>query len=288
MRSAPEGAQDARSAPAAQGAQEGALPAHVRPVRPEPWDEPTAEPAPEPRPVGPEPAPAPVPPVDREASAGAAPEDEPDAQDAQREEDRDGEDLSGSSAGGGRGGRTTEDGDPRPSRGGRPAVMTARGRTRRYEPSEEDRRKVSTMVGVVGLTLDEIAVVMGVALSTLKEHYRDDIAAARANAVTSAAMRLFQIAMKDGHKDQFRSLKFWLQTRGRWSTTVNVNVTDTSTADADAAMLADLRKLPIEQLRVLEQIAGTLDEQASVAAERSRAAVSDAVEGRSGWSPSRN
>lgn len=166
--------------------------------------------------------------------------------------------------------------------------MTRRGSTRAYEPSDEDRRKVEAMIGAVHLTLEEVAVVMGVSLTTVKEHFREEIARARANMKSQAGLKLFQIAMKDGHRDQFRALKFWLQTRARYSTTVNVQVEGSVEHTVESPMLADLRHLPLEQLQQLESIAAALDEQAALATERGRAGASFEAQGRPEGDPSRN
>jgi len=132
---------------------------------------------------------------------------------------------------------------------------------RAYVPTPKDREYVRAMYGVVGLTIEQIAAVMRVTERTIRNHYRDDLSGARAAAAAQVAGALFKTATsKPGTPGQVDAAKFWLQTRARWSTT-NILEIRAEVASGISPVLADLRLLPTENLRALEEIAGILDVQ---------------------------
>ena len=81
--------------------------------------------------------------------------------------------------------------------------------------TEQNAKMVEAMTAY-GVTQGDIAAVLGVSLSTIKTHYRDELDTAIAKANSKIAERLYKKAL-DGDTT---SMIFWLKTRARWSETV--------------------------------------------------------------------
>lgn len=78
-----------------------------------------------------------------------------------------------------------------------------------FEPTEENRRMVTAMVGY-GIPQLEIASIIGINRTTLAKYFRDEIDTATARANARVAERLFQKALEG----DTRASMFWLERRG--------------------------------------------------------------------------
>lgn len=81
--------------------------------------------------------------------------------------------------------------------------------------TEQNAKMVEAMTAY-GVTQGDIAAVLGVSLSTIKTHYRDELDTAIAKANSKIAERLYKKAL-DGDTT---SMIFWLKTRARWAETI--------------------------------------------------------------------
>lgn len=135
--------------------------------------------------------------------------------------------------------------------------MTALGAA--YIKTKERCDIVRALRGVAGLTVQEIANVVGVSKDTIERHHRADLAAAKPQAVRAVASALFATACDRKHKNHVNAAKFWLATQAKWTTT-NVIEVRAEVGGGMSPSLASLSKLPIDQLRSLEEILTTIDE----------------------------
>jgi hypothetical protein len=86
-----------------------------------------------------------------------------------------------------------------------------------HKPTEQQRKTVKAM-SAYGIPQHDIARVLGIHDDTLREHYRDELDRANAEACAKVAETLFRKATSDG-KDSVTAAIFWLKTRGRWKET---------------------------------------------------------------------
>ena len=84
----------------------------------------------------------------------------------------------------------------------------------KHEPTEKDRLAVETMAGH-GIPEIEIARVIGVAVSTLRKWYLDELETSHIKANSRVAQSLFDKAMGNG-SGAVTACIFWLKVRARW------------------------------------------------------------------------
>jgi DNA-binding transcriptional MocR family regulator len=89
-----------------------------------------------------------------------------------------------------------------------------------HKPTEETRRTVAMHV-TVGITQERIAKAMGIGLSTLQKHYREELDTAADKANEAVANALFHQATVE--KDT-TAMIFWMKTRARWRETQEIDI----------------------------------------------------------------
>lgn len=92
-----------------------------------------------------------------------------------------------------------------------------------HKPTEQQRKTVKAM-SAYGIPQHDIAKVLGIHDDTLREHYRDELDRANAEACAKVAENLFRKATGEG-KESVTAAIFWLKTRGRWKETSGVELT---------------------------------------------------------------
>jgi hypothetical protein len=86
-----------------------------------------------------------------------------------------------------------------------------------FVPTDQDRQKVERMVGF-GITQDQIAKIMGIAESTLKKYFADELANGVSRVNSAVAQNLFSIATSR-EPGSVAAAIFWMKTRGKWRET---------------------------------------------------------------------
>ncbi len=81
-----------------------------------------------------------------------------------------------------------------------------------HEPTEKTRAEVGALVSF-GNTQEEIASYLGIGISTLIEHYRDELDNSVIRANAKVAAKLFRKATEG---DDLSAMIFWLKTRAKW------------------------------------------------------------------------
>jgi hypothetical protein len=113
-----------------------------------------------------------------------------------------------------------------------------------HEPTDENRRLISTLCGI-GVPQKMIAAQIGIDEKTLKKYYDDDMSKGRAKATSQIAKRLYDIAMSDS-KEALTACIFWLKCRANWSTLdgpeVQVNVQNNSVIQSDDGEIKEFKK----------------------------------------------
>lgn len=99
------------------------------------------------------------------------------------------------------------DDQPRKKRGkvGRPAYM----------PTDRDRTQVRVMAGMLGLRYEEICLVLGITLPTLRKYFRRELELSRHEANAQVAASLFRQAT-DAKKPSTIAGIFWMKCRAGW------------------------------------------------------------------------
>ena len=82
---------------------------------------------------------------------------------------------------------------------------------------DKDRQKVERMVGF-GLTQEQIAKIMGIAESTLKKYFADELENGVSRVNSAVAQNLFSIATSRDPGSVAAAI-FWMKTRARWRET---------------------------------------------------------------------
>lgn len=83
-----------------------------------------------------------------------------------------------------------------------------------YLPTEDARAQVEAMAGY-GVPENDIARVLKIDRSTLRRHYRDELATAHIRANSAVAQSLFRKAIGDGPQSVTAAI-FWAKTRMGW------------------------------------------------------------------------
>lgn len=84
-----------------------------------------------------------------------------------------------------------------------------------HTPTEADRERVG-MLAAFGNTHDEIAMLLGVSLTTLKKHYKQELDTGRVAANEKVARCLFDEATSGRGRERVRAQEFWLKNRAGW------------------------------------------------------------------------
>lgn len=103
----------------------------------------------------------------------------------------------------------------------------------KHTPTEKTRKRVESMVAV-GIPQEEVAVVVGIDVKTLRKHYRQELDEAMIRANAAVAGKLYSTAMGGDVRAQI----FWCKTRLGWRETSRVEVEQKE----------DLSKLSTEEL----------------------------------------
>jgi hypothetical protein len=82
-----------------------------------------------------------------------------------------------------------------------------------HEPTEHQRGQAKSLAGF-GVTVKEIAALMGIDQETLTKYYQDDMDAGRATANARVSSRLFDRATKEGDTT---AMIWWTKARMKWS-----------------------------------------------------------------------
>lgn len=94
----------------------------------------------------------------------------------------------------------------------------ARGRVAAHKPTAQQREQAATMAGL-GLSHENIAVILGISVDTLTRHYEADLARGHAQAVAVVAQGLFAQARGGNLGAQI----FWLKARAGWRERVTID-----------------------------------------------------------------
>lgn len=94
---------------------------------------------------------------------------------------------------------------------------------RPHEPTDKDRKQVSLMAGI-GLTHDQIAMIIGISDETLRKYYSKELELSAAMMNAQVAQNLFSIATGKG-AGAVASAIFWMKTRGGWKEVERKEVT---------------------------------------------------------------
>jgi L-fucose isomerase-like protein len=96
-----------------------------------------------------------------------------------------------------------------------------------YKPDDKSRKQIMLMAGI-GLTHDQIAKVMDISDETLRRHYKQELATAKAMLNTQVAGNLYSIATSKDHKGAVTAAIFWLKTQAKWKETLDISNEDGS------------------------------------------------------------
>lgn len=106
-----------------------------------------------------------------------------------------------------------------------------------FEPTDAQRELVRTFGSL--LTNEQLALKLGISSDTLSLHMKDELAAARVDAVALVAGKLFQQAMKGDRTSQI----FFLKTKGGWTQRQQIEV------EGQASIKLNLGNLTDDQIR---------------------------------------
>lgn len=84
---------------------------------------------------------------------------------------------------------------------------------RAHQPTAESRKTVETLAAV-GVPQTEIANLQGIAIATLRRHYKEQLRNGATKANAKVAESLFRMAT--GAKPNVSAAIFWLKVRGKW------------------------------------------------------------------------
>lgn len=162
------------------------------------------------------------------------------------------------------------------------------GRGIKIEVTEEKRAQVEAMAGL-GLSIDEIAIVLGMAQKSVRNHFKVELARGAPKANAKVAESLYKKATGNGPQSVAAAI-FWMKTRARWTTIEHVHVTGLPQHDGPPR-LANLRTLSVQDLRALDEIAERLEAARNQQLDgegNGEGAAAPRLEGRSGGVPTLN
>lgn len=88
----------------------------------------------------------------------------------------------------------------------------------KHEPTDQSRAIVHRAAGL-GLTREQIAVLMGIGPTILNKHYHYELTTAVAFLNFNVANNLYSMAINQNHPHSARSAMFWMKTRAGWRET---------------------------------------------------------------------
>jgi hypothetical protein len=86
-------------------------------------------------------------------------------------------------------------------------------------------RKQVRMAMALGLTQDEAALVMGISLRSLKNHYAEDIKRGAVDLIFDVGSNVAMVAKDPNHKDFMKAATLVLKARAKWAETTKTEVT---------------------------------------------------------------
>src|SRR6185437_12189264 len=93
-----------------------------------------------------------------------------------------------------------------------------------FEPTDERRRQAETLAGL-GLTQDQIALIIGCDPKTLRKHFDHELKVGDARATEKVAKSLFERATSGEGRDAVTAAIFWMKARAKWSERHELQVT---------------------------------------------------------------
>jgi len=119
---------------------------------------------------------------------------------------------------------------------------------------DKDRQQVERMVGF-GITQEQIAKIMGIAESTLKKYFADELENGVSRVNSAVAQNLFSIATSR-EQGSVAAAIFWMKTRGRWrETNHHVHSGDDKEPPITIASV-DLKALSDAEISQMQEIMG--------------------------------
>jgi len=85
-----------------------------------------------------------------------------------------------------------------------------------FEPTDEQRRQAETLAGL-GLTQDQIALIVGCDPKTLRKYFDHELKVGDAKATEKVAKSLFNRATSGEGRDAVSAAIFWMKARAKWS-----------------------------------------------------------------------
>jgi hypothetical protein len=121
-----------------------------------------------------------------------------------------------------------------------------------HQPDEKSRKQVSMMSGL-GLTHDQIALVLSVSDETLRKHYKKELATGAAKTTALVGQNLFNIATGSGQGAVTAAI-FWMKTRAGWREVNRTEITgpDNGAVKVETTTKLDTRALDAEQREALK------------------------------------
>lgn len=95
-------------------------------------------------------------------------------------------------------------------------VKSAVGQGRTHQPTDQTRSLVS-LCKAMGYTEDQTAKTVGIALNTLKAHYREELDTGDLKANAKVAANLFTMATSPTHPKAVTAAIFWAKSKMGWS-----------------------------------------------------------------------
>ena len=125
-----------------------------------------------------------------------------------------------------------------------------------HVPTEVFRKQVLHFCGM-GLTHEQIAMMLSISRPTLEKYYRAELDKGEAEMNLNVATNLYTMATGTD-RNAVTAAIFWLKTRGRWSETKRVEHTGADggaiQTEVSAKQTIDSRKLTPEQRQALREI----------------------------------
>jgi hypothetical protein len=111
----------------------------------------------------------------------------------------------------------------------------------RYQPTEENRRRVKRLAGF-GLRQEDICAAVGLrSAKTLRRYFFKELSLGMAETTTNVLQTLFRLA--SSRRDPASTI-FWLKTRAHWS--ANMTVNPAAEGDEQLIYLYEDYKVPVE------------------------------------------
>jgi hypothetical protein len=114
--------------------------------------------------------------------------------------------------------RVVSDSNKRPTKGAAPKApaKSAVGQGRTHHPTDQTRSLVS-LCKAMGYTEDQTAKTVGIAVNTLKAHYREELDTGDLKANAKVAANLFTMATSPTHPKAVTAAIFWAKSKMGWT-----------------------------------------------------------------------